>query len=127
LGGLGNGATVRVSGLDAGQIKKVEIPNDPSGKFRLLVQVEEKIHGIIRKDSVASIETEGVVGDKFFLIKKGSAQAEEARTGATLPSKEPFDLTALMENSSVLLNDVHGSVTDIGAAWTWRSTPSTRR
>jgi phospholipid/cholesterol/gamma-HCH transport system substrate-binding protein len=113
LGGLGNGAKVRVSGLDAGQIKKVEIPKDPSGKFRLLVQVEEKIHGIIRKDSVASIETEGVVGDRFLLIKKGSAQAEEVRAGDTLPSKEPFDLTALMENSSVLLNDVHGSVTDI--------------
>jgi phospholipid/cholesterol/gamma-HCH transport system substrate-binding protein len=113
LGGLANGAKVRVSGLDAGQIKKVDIPKGPSGKFRLSVQVEEKVHGIIRKDSVASIETEGVVGDKFVLIKKGSARAEEVQAGATLPSKEPFDITALMENSSVLLNDVHGSVADI--------------
>jgi phospholipid/cholesterol/gamma-HCH transport system substrate-binding protein len=113
LGGLSNGAKVRVSGLDAGQIKKVEIPTDPSGKFRLLLQVEERVHGMIRKDSVASIETEGVVGDRFVLIKKGSAQAEEVRAGATLPSKELFDLTALMENSSLLLNDVHGSITDI--------------
>src|SRR5438270_546786 len=60
LGGLANGAKVRVSGLDAGRIKKIDIPKGPSGKFRLSLEVEEKLHGIIGKDSVASIETEGV-------------------------------------------------------------------
>ena len=61
-----------------------------------LLQVEEKVQGIIRKDSVASIENEGVVGDKFVLIKKGSARTEEVQACATLPSKEPFDLALLM-------------------------------
>ncbi len=113
LGGLTNGAKVQVSGLDAGQVKKIYIPKDPAGRFRLELEVEEKVHGMIRKDSVASIETEGVVGDKFVLIKKGTEQAAEVRNGATLKSKEPFDLTALMENGSGLLNDVHGSVNDL--------------
>ncbi len=113
LGGLTNGAKVRVSGLDAGQIKKIEIPKDPSQKFKLELQVEEKIHGIVRKDSVASIETEGVVGDKFVLIKKGSESSPEVHAGAMLPSKEPLDLSALLEKSSGLLTDVHGSINDI--------------
>jgi phospholipid/cholesterol/gamma-HCH transport system substrate-binding protein len=113
LGGLGKGAKVRVSGLDAGQITKVEIPKEPSDKFRLELQVEEKVHGIIRKDSIASIETEGVVGDNFVSIKKGSEQAERVQAGATLPSKEPFTLTAVMENGSLLLNDVHNTVKDL--------------
>jgi len=113
LGGLASGAKVRVSGFDAGQIKKIEIPRSPSGKFRLELEVEEKVHGMIRKDSLASIETEGVVGDKFVSVKKGTDQAEEVRSGETLPSKEPIDIAALMEKGSTLLNDVHGSVTDI--------------
>jgi phospholipid/cholesterol/gamma-HCH transport system substrate-binding protein len=68
---------------------------------------------MLRKDSVASIETEGIVGDKFILIKKGTEQAGEVDPGITLPSKEPLDLAELMEKGWGLLNDVHASVNDI--------------
>ncbi len=113
LGGLASAAKVNVSGLDAGRVRKIEIPGRASGRFRLELQVEEKVHGMIRRDSVVSIETTGVVGDKFVSIKKGSEQAGEVAGGDTLPSKEPFDLGAVMEKGSALLNDVHSSVTDI--------------
>jgi phospholipid/cholesterol/gamma-HCH transport system substrate-binding protein len=113
LGGLTNGAKVRVSGLDAGQVKKIEIPTSASAKFRLELQVDEKMRGMIRRDSVASIETTGVVGDKFVLIRKGSDQAPEAPPGATLPGKEPFELSSMLEKSSGLLNDVSDSIKDI--------------
>ncbi len=113
LSGLAKGAKVRVSGMDAGEIKQIEIPKSPSAKFRLKLQIEEKVRGMVRKDSIASIETEGVVGDKFVSIKKGTEGSEEAQAGATLPSKEPLDLTALMEKGSGLLDDVHGTVNDI--------------
>jgi phospholipid/cholesterol/gamma-HCH transport system substrate-binding protein len=75
LSGLTDGSKVRVSGLVAGEILKIAIPASPSEKFRLKLQVEEKVHGMIRSDSVVSIETEGIVGDKFISIKKGSDQA----------------------------------------------------
>jgi phospholipid/cholesterol/gamma-HCH transport system substrate-binding protein len=113
LGGLANGAKVRVSGLDAGEIKKIDIPKTPAGKFRLELRIEGKVRGMIRKDSVASIETEGVVGDKFVSIKKGTDQAPEAEPGMTLPSKEPIDMGALLEKGSGLLTDVHGTITDV--------------
>jgi ABC-type transporter Mla subunit MlaD len=67
---------VRVSGLDAGQVRKIEVPTSASSKFRLELQVEEKMRGMIRRDSVASIETADVVGDKFVTIRKGSDQAD---------------------------------------------------
>ena len=113
LGGLANGAKVRVSGLDSGKLKKVEIPKGPSAKFRIELELDDKVHSMIRKDSVVSIETEGVVGDKFISIKKGTDRAEEAAAGSTLPSKEPFDLGELMERGSGMLDDVHGTVKDI--------------
>lgn len=113
LSGLANGAKVRVSGLDAGKIKRIEIPNKASAKFRLELEVEEKAHGMIRKDSLVSIETEGVVGDKYILIKRGSDKAPEVQAGSMLPSKEPLDMGALMERGSGLLNDVHGTMTDV--------------
>ena len=113
LSGLANGAKVRVSGLDAGKLQKIEVPHTASAKFRLELQVEERVRGMIRKDSVVSIETDGVVGDKFILIKRGSDKAEEVQAGSMLPSKEPLELADLMDRGSTLLNDVHGSVGDI--------------
>jgi phospholipid/cholesterol/gamma-HCH transport system substrate-binding protein len=113
LSGVANGAKVRVSGLDAGEVKQIEIPESPSAKFRLRLQVQTKLRGMIRKDSVVSIETEGVVGDKFISIKKGTDRAEEVGTGSTLPSKEPVDMAELIAKGSGLLDDLHESVADI--------------
>ena len=113
LGGLANGANVRVSGFEAGELKKILIPQRPSDKYRLELQIEEKAHGMMRQDSVVSIDTEGIVGDKFISFIKGTDQAQEANEGTTLPSKEPLDIAALIEKGSGLLTDVHSTVTDL--------------
>lgn len=113
LSGLTAGAKVRVSGFDAGQIEKIKIPDSPAEKFRLQLQIEKKVSGIVREDSVVSIETDGVVGDKFVSIRTGSAQSQEARNGVTLPSKEPIDIEALIEKGSLLIDNLQGTMTDV--------------
>jgi phospholipid/cholesterol/gamma-HCH transport system substrate-binding protein len=113
LSGLPVGAKVRVSGLDAGEVKKIEIPKAPTGRFRVELQLEDKVRGMIREDSVASIQTEGVVGDQFVSIKKGTDTAGEVGNGSTLPSKEPVDLASLLEGGAGLLKEVNGDIGDI--------------
>jgi phospholipid/cholesterol/gamma-HCH transport system substrate-binding protein len=107
------GAKVSVAGLDAGEVKKIEIPSTPSGKFRLELQLESKIRGLVRSDSVASIQTQGLVGDQLLVINKGTDGAAEAKDGSTLRSKEPIDLSSLIAGGADLLKDVHGDVNDI--------------
>jgi phospholipid/cholesterol/gamma-HCH transport system substrate-binding protein len=65
--------------------------------------------------SIASIQTEGVVGDQFVSIGKGTESSGEVGNGSTLPSKEPVDLAALLEDGSSLLKEVHGDIGDIRA------------
>ena len=113
LNGLIAGTKVQVSGIDAGKIRKIDIPKNTSEKFRLELQVDEKVHGMIHKDSIVSIQTEGVVGDKLVMIKRGTDQSPLAQAGDVLPSKEPLDLNAMMDRASGLLDDVHGSVKDL--------------
>ncbi len=120
IGGLPRGAQVRVSGIEAGEVKGIEIPASPTSKFRLKLQVRTNARGLIRTDSLVSIRTEGIVGDKFIFIREGTSTAPEAPDGATLPSKEPFDLgqalekgSALLDKSSTLLDNLQGSVTDL--------------
>ena len=120
IGGLPRGAQVRVSGIEAGEVKGIEIPASPASKFRLKLQVRANARGMIRTDSLVSIKTEGIVGDKYVFIREGTSTAAEAPDGATLPSKEPFDIgaalekgSALLDKSSTLLDNLQGSVTDL--------------
>jgi phospholipid/cholesterol/gamma-HCH transport system substrate-binding protein len=92
ISGLPRGAQVRVSGIEVGEVKSIEIPASPASKFRLKLQVRTNARGMIRGDSLVSIRTEGIVGDKYIFIREGTSAAAEAPDGATVPSKEPFDL-----------------------------------
>jgi len=93
-------------------VKGIQVPTGPNSRFRLKLQVRASTRGMIRADSVVSIKTEGIVGDKYISIQEGTKDAAAAQDGVTLPSREPFDMGAMLERSSALLNNVDHSVTD---------------
>src|ERR1700744_6606176 len=70
--GLPKGAKVRVDGMDAGEVENLEIPSQPSQKFRLKMNVEDQLRGLIRSDSFVTVETEGRGGDKVRRIHSGT-------------------------------------------------------
>src|SRR5262245_49878136 len=71
VSGLEEGANVRVSGLAAGEVSKIEVPNQASSQFRVKVRIAEKFHPMVRDDSIALVQTEGLVGNKYLEIEKG--------------------------------------------------------
>ena len=109
--GIPKGATVRVDGLDAGELEAIQIPSSPSQKFRLKMNVEDRLRGLIREDSFVTVETEGLVGDKFLLIHRGTDRASAAAPESTLPSKEPFDIGKLLEQAQGIMNQAGVTIT----------------
>src|SRR5215213_6433636 len=89
--GLQPGGIVRVSGAKAGSIKKIITPNTASGKFRVEVEIAEDLHTLVRSDSLATIETEGLVGGSYLGIGTGTDTAPPAAPQSTIPSREPFE------------------------------------
>jgi len=112
LAGLSKGSKVQVAGMDAGQVLEIGVPDSPSSRFRVKLQIDERLHGLVRTDSVASIGTQGVVGDTFLLIRAGTPHALAASALATLPSQEPLDLAELLGQGKSVLGDVDGAVKD---------------
>ena len=110
LDGLAKGAKVQVSGMDAGQIIDIGVPTRPGSKFRIKLRIEQRLHPLIRTDSIVTIDTEGVVGDKFLFVHQGGPNSEEAGPLMTLPSKEPLDLSDVMERGAGLLTDVNSMI-----------------
>jgi phospholipid/cholesterol/gamma-HCH transport system substrate-binding protein len=113
LGGLQNGATVRVAGMDAGEVLDIRVPPNPQSKFRVKMRVLEKLHPVVRKDSVATIQTEGVLGNKFLKIDPGTAQAPEAPSGSTLSGREPFDFADLLQQVRESVERIRGQADDV--------------
>ena len=113
VNGLILGAHVRVSGYEAGQIKQIEIPNRPSGKFRIKLHIDDKLKALIRADSMVTVETDGLVGDKFLLVHNGGDGASPIVDGATLPSKEPVELSAIMQKVSGTIDQANATIGDV--------------
>ena len=116
LGGLQNGANVKVGGMDAGEVIDIEVPPQPQSKFRVKMRVVEKLHPVVRTDSVATIQTEGVLGNKFMKIDQGTPLAPAAPPGSTIPSREPFDFADLMQQIRDTVDEVRGKMDGVFAS-----------
>jgi phospholipid/cholesterol/gamma-HCH transport system substrate-binding protein len=111
LGQLETGAVVRVSGLDAGEVTELQIPSLPSQKFRVKMLIREDLHHLIRADSVATTQTEGLVGAVFVNIGGGTDQAAIVGDGGTVPSREPLLFADLLQQASDTVGLVNDTVT----------------
>jgi phospholipid/cholesterol/gamma-HCH transport system substrate-binding protein len=100
LGQLQPGAIVRVAGLDAGSVTDIQVPRTPSEPFRVRLEVREDLRHLVRTDSVATTQTEGLVGAVFVNISVGSDAATPMADGGTIPGRDPFSMVDLLEQAS---------------------------
>jgi phospholipid/cholesterol/gamma-HCH transport system substrate-binding protein len=113
VAGLQNGAKVRVAGMDAGEVIEIRVPPGPTSRFRVKLSVREDLHNLIRTDSVASIQNDGLVGNKFIQIQTGTEGAPRVAADGTIRSVEPFDLADLLQQASQTVQTVDDTVTKL--------------
>jgi phospholipid/cholesterol/gamma-HCH transport system substrate-binding protein len=111
VGGLVEGATVRLAGVQIGRVSAVHLPPQPGGKVRVDMSIARRFGDRIRKDSVARIETQGLLGDKIIEITVGSAAAPPVRPADVLASRDPFDISRVMDESAQVVKNV-GALAD---------------
>jgi phospholipid/cholesterol/gamma-HCH transport system substrate-binding protein len=106
VGGLSTGATVRLAGVQIGRVTGVHLPAAPGGKVRVDLTIGHQFADRIRKDSVARIETQGLLGDRLVEITVGSAAAPGVRTGDTIASRDPFDMGHVFSETAQTMRSV---------------------
>jgi phospholipid/cholesterol/gamma-HCH transport system substrate-binding protein len=110
---LDTGAKVRVSGVDAGEVEEIRVPEGPSGRFRVRMRVRSDLRPLIRVDSIALIQNDGLVGNKFVQIQTGTEAAPAVAEGGTIQSREPFDIADLMLTMSQTLATVNTMLVEV--------------
>jgi phospholipid/cholesterol/gamma-HCH transport system substrate-binding protein len=114
LDGIAKGSKVQVAGMDAGQVTKIDVPDSPSGHFRVQMKVDESLHGLVRTDSVVTVDTEGVVGDTFLTIHSGSPNAAIAQADSVLQSKPAISISDLLTHGLGTMNDADSTIKQAG-------------
>jgi phospholipid/cholesterol/gamma-HCH transport system substrate-binding protein len=114
--GLKEGAAVRVGGIHKGTVEQILLPTNPEGKVIVVLQVENSTHGVVKKDSQSSIQTEGLLGDKYVAVSFGSRDAPDVHDGDTIEGQPPMDFSALIKKADNILNTTEETVRNANQA-----------
>jgi phospholipid/cholesterol/gamma-HCH transport system substrate-binding protein len=102
--GLDPGAEVRAGGVHTGSVRGIQLPNSPDGKITVLMDLQRSTHDIIKQDSVAAIETEGLLGNEYVSITFGSATAANVKDDDIIASQPPLVIADLMKKADGILD-----------------------
>jgi phospholipid/cholesterol/gamma-HCH transport system substrate-binding protein len=116
VGGLIEGATVRLAGVQIGRVTKVELPPHPGGKVRVRLTIAKRFADRIRRDSEARIMTQGLLGDKLVEITIGSSASSPILPGDTLPSREAMETDRVLAEAAQTLESIKRLATNLNLA-----------
>src|SRR5215470_3754093 len=113
VAGLNGGAEVRVGGIHEGTVRQIQLPMRPNEKIRVLMDLEGRTRNVIKKDSIANIRSEGLVGDKFVEISFGSEQSPKVNDGDTIQGQPPLQISDLLNKTNQVLDTTQGAVANV--------------
>ena len=105
--GLNVGAPVRLAGTSIGSVNDITFSKDlASKKIRVTMSLDARLQDRIREDSIASIGTVGLVGDKVLELTVGSPEKSALPPGSTIASVDPPDYAKLLQKGDQIVNNV---------------------
>ena len=107
--GLRNGAPVRLSGVDIGNVVGIRIVPDKDKQatpVEIIMKVSMKYSFNLRKDSVTTLSTAGVLGETFMDIDSSQAIGPPAQNGDTLPTHVHPDFNEVVRSSQSTLQNM---------------------
>jgi phospholipid/cholesterol/gamma-HCH transport system substrate-binding protein len=113
VAGLGPGAAVRVAGVHEGTVRSISLPDRPDGQARVAMELQSQTRDVVKKDSVASIAAEGLVGDMYVEISFGSKDAPSVTDGETIRGQAPLQVADLLKKANQILDSANGAVQQV--------------
>jgi len=114
VAGLDNGADVRLGGIRTGVVSRIDLPERPDGKVTIVMNLKKATRDLVKQDSVASIHSEGLLGDRYLEVSFGSEGAPPVKDGDTIQSEPPLEFDALLKKADNILDSAQGTVVRVG-------------
>lgn len=94
VNGLEVGNNVRFSGINIGTVEEIEFLTDTSVTIKLVIK--EEVRKYIKKDAIASISSDGLMGDKVLTISSGKNSKVIVEDSDNIASKKAIEMDDLM-------------------------------
>lgn len=115
--GLKPGSSVRMGGVDIGNVSHVSYPEDTGQQhIDVVLSVSERESRRIRSDSQVGIAGKGLLGDKLVTISPGSADKPAATPGTVLQGSSSDDLTQLVGRVEQMSRKADATLDNLEAA-----------
>ena len=93
ISGLKPGATVEIAGVQIGKVTRIELDTK---KYEAHVEMTIQKGVALQEDSIASIRTAGIIGDRYIDIAPGGADKLIAPGGRILETESAINLEELV-------------------------------
>jgi phospholipid/cholesterol/gamma-HCH transport system substrate-binding protein len=91
ISGLKEGAAVELAGVSIGRVQKIGLIND---RARVTLQIAEGVE--ISDDAIASIRTQGIIGDKYVRITPGGSEKLLGQGDEIVETESAVDIEELI-------------------------------
>lgn len=96
IAGTKEGNFVRFAGINIGTVETIQIINDSTVQLEL--NIEKNVQPYIKSDAVASIGSDGLMGDKLILISAGNSGSAPVKNGSVLQGNNPLNVDKVLNN-----------------------------
>lgn len=111
VGGLRPGNNVRYAGINVGTVHRLTILNDTTVRVDMAIRLDQAAH--IRANAIASIGSDGLMGNKLVNIEPGDGPAAPIADGAVLATSVPLDTEAMLRTLDVTNGNLAAITTDL--------------
>ena len=91
VGGLKPGSSVEIAGVEVGHVEKIRLVDDEA---QAVLRINDSVH--LQDDSIASIKTKGLIGEKYIRISPGGSDKMIKPNGRIREVEAPVDLEELL-------------------------------
>jgi phospholipid/cholesterol/gamma-HCH transport system substrate-binding protein len=106
VGYLLQGAGVYLAGVQVGRVGEIRFFEDVAAqKVLVVLKIARDYQERIRQDSVATITSSGLLGDKYIDITLGSESEPVLQDGMFIRSQEPADYSVLLRKGEEILEN----------------------
>jgi len=109
--GVERNAPVRLSGLEVGIVKDIQIIYEPETIMELTVWIDEKAR--LHDGTEAYVKNMGLLGEKYIGLTAGDAAKEFLSPGALINGTEPVDFEHLLAKGEVIADNLKDITTNV--------------
>ncbi len=110
--GLKEGAPVWLFGIEEGSVTKISL--DPTFGTVMTLSLHKKVLGFLRKDATASVQTMGLLGDKYVDLTSGSSAAPPLQPGDMIHGTPQIEFADIMKASAASIQKATDFMDRIG-------------